>query len=268
MATDRRTLRIALTPLPPPEDDDGTGVVGTDTDEVSEDLQGASVRLEQDEYESDVDPCAELLGTGKLSNSGLGYDSTSGTLKVGIRAYITPADLNYSITITHGTLSAGQITESNYADTVTFRMDSAYLPEGISNLQYEWEGPVLNEQGEQVANPGVTVADGEASTSAPVYGNLRVTGTERYVYYIASIPQRSGSDINANDLSSVYAAKVIATWAGGATDLEINAPDPGGDCYSVVTVNDDDEEICYKKVVTVDPCTGEIQSEELQRVPC
>jgi len=215
-------------------DDSGTGVGGG----------SGNVSLEQEEFVADFDPCTD-----------------EGSLETKVRAYVSPAELNYNVSMTAtGTITPLGSTTSEFADTLTFRMGTtARARKPISDPSWAWEGPILNSDGETVSPPPVTF-DGTDTFSIPegseVYGNLRVTATETYDLYGVTVNRRA--EVDSNNEKSVFDNTFIAVWSGGARELVLQAPEISGRCRVEVNPDDDDGSGKWKLQIWKNKCNNQV----------
>lgn len=178
-----------------------------------------------------------------------------------IKAIVDPADLNYKATITQGTITpTGTRKTENFSETFTVREREEYdTRENLSNMTASWVGDVISMEGDIFTTPpSITIEGSVLKFGAKVgYGNVKVQGERAYVEHIA--------EIYYADLEDEEAAIAVFAWSGGVEDIEVKMPSMT--CKTEVDP-DDEHYTCYKRTVTVDPCTGEIISDETNRISC
>lgn len=242
-----------------PDDDSGfgsgDGLPGGDGD------GSGSVNLELVDSE---DPCGTWFAS--LLSGG------NGAFSFEIKAYVSPSDLNYNMETTNGSLVKGPLTEAEFSETISFRgRDTGSTSEESNVIEtFAWEGKIRNELGEITTAPSVTIDGNTVTLSKPVHADMRVTGTSVFVLWTLNLaPKSAGSYTNSDgetEEEAEYAATVTAYYQGGYSELRVSFPK----CkYSFQVNPDDDDDLqCYERVIYVDPCTGEVDHEELIRVSC
>lgn len=170
-----------------------------------------------------------------------------------ILARVNPENLNYSQTMTFGTITEGakgdintENKEVKFTDTDTASL--GYVPKDFS---YSWVRPVISVNGDHLDTPPSASVEGtNIVLSFKIgYGIMKVTYKSAAYRHIVEIEQDSTA---------------IFTWSGGVADIDVPLPDM--ECTTEIDPEDKYE--CYKRIVYVDPCTGEITSDSTQQMSC
>jgi hypothetical protein len=195
-----------------------------------------------------------------------------------------PADLQYRLEASHGTLGRRMVEETTHVESVQINLESSYefRESNVTRIvSASWEGAVYGEDGSVLhKKPSYTFINGvftfyEIDTSTPlkVFGMLRITYRMGYDKYVLTIPARDEGEYDTQGNEAAYQSTVMAFYDGKVESMDVDLPDLSGTAcgnYSqtYMTVDDDDEGDCYKLYLKVHKCTGEEISRELKQVPC
>lgn len=218
-----------------------------------------------------------------------------GRLIMAVRVYRSDVDLEYSLSVAHGELSADpEVVEEEAVESFFINLDTSLdlSKEGASEvLSAVWEGEVRDESGNLVANPptygaeqaakgervpwslpaapqsgSMSFANGVLSWPMKLHGTLRVRYLSVYERWLVTIEPREDESMYK---AESYYSHVSAFYAGRAEDADLT---PDFDCSSDSDDDDDDEdedEQCYWHVIEVDPCTMEPTGKEWDEIaPC
>lgn len=207
-----------------------------------------------------------------------------GCLTVEIQVHKSRRDLQYAAHVSFGELSERFVhTTTHQSSEIVQKADLLALDvDTVGGVDAAWEGPVFDVMGNQVTPPpSFTVSGSTLQWNIKVSGVIRVKYTEQHDAYTLTIIPRKSGEYEAGDIEGSYQSTFFATWAEGVEVHEIDLPDMGGNCRGMgerVIIDRDpndpddpdgtDDETCYKHVVLVDPCTGEIKDEWDEVVPC
>lgn len=251
----------------------------------SEDPSGDSVRLEQAEFEGGLLTYQDWLqdnGRGASIDSAIEYQeqkasicADDGHIDITIHAYPSRPDLEYRMEATYGELTQGASETSANVDRVRISYDTSYTVSGTLEgaVSARWDGPVFGEGGIRIEPPPTIEIDGGEITwgGESVLGTLALSyGLQRDVWVLTLFPRDEG-EYDGDDNEDAYASTVTAFWGStGYTELDVEIPDLDGYCITGggLVVNDGDDERCYDRRLVVDPCTGEVLSDQVVEVAC
>lgn len=196
-----------------------------------------------------------------------------------IRVYTEPFGMAYTPRITHGEIGPKLEETTEFVDQVKWRLDKTVkLSKTLSDIQVTWEGPVMNSLGEEIPPPNIHVgSDGKTLTADfPVYGVCLVKGIDRHYVHEVTIPQREEGEFDPDKPESIYDATFMAFYSNKVADIDVDPPPIRGSCDYRVKIqmgdgpgdSPDGSETCWKRVITINTCTGEIESDEKVQVSC
>lgn len=253
-----------------------------------EDLYGGDwLRLEQPEWLSPPD--GGFFGWLLSSDKGLSLETLQeywstyksfcnddGVLEVEIYVYRSRLDLEYILKADHGELAEGAVGTADRVRYVPVQMvDSIELDVPVEgDITTSWEGPVSDQNGDEIEGPERTIAGQKISFPFKVAGTLKVSFTEVRVVHILTITPRTGEDVDPERPSTAYQSTVRAFWGlGQYEEHEVDLPDMSGNCNrdSGSTSGGDsggDDEDCVRRVLLVDPCTLDIKDDYTESMAC
>lgn len=182
--------------------------------------------------------------------------------------------------MSNGVISDEAISEEQVTQSYTIKKPSKTISdfdEKVLTLDsYEWK-LVFDNNGAPTTPPVVEIVNGLPVWGEDVFGVLRLTYTKQVNYYELFITP----EVDTADPESSYQCTVMAIWAGGIETLEITAPDQNGSCKGgsfyfgpgedgdpSTQPEGDEGELCYKRIIKVNACTGEKLSDEVVQVAC
>jgi hypothetical protein len=182
----------------------------------------------------------------------------------------SPGELKAS----YGTLSPGskKIVERNESKTVSGAESLNLGKTIVGKLSASWEGPVIAEDGSTLSPPPSISVDGAVlSWGVKATGTIRLTYTEEYQNYTITLSPRSGMP-EGSSKEDAYQSTLYLTGADGKTTTQdVDIPDMSDPCISSVGGGPgpgDDDGDCVRRNILVDPCTGEVIREWLEKIPC
>lgn len=204
-------------------------------------------------------------------------DDESFTARIIIRTI--PRDLPYTFEVTSGEVGPRLREEIDSTKRVTFELEnSAQLNKIVTDITgAEWEGPILNQLGERVEAPEITIdniSGFNVLLNQEIYGNVNIRMREEYDVYEVKVPRRSDLDADPDNAAGVYDSKAVAVWNGNVTELTIEVPELIGNCQGGINVQvpdddpDDEDFDCFDLEITYNRCTGEEISRREIPVPC
>ncbi|MCB2217992.1 MAG: hypothetical protein KQH59_18170 [Desulfobulbaceae bacterium] len=215
-------------------------------------------------------------------------------LVVGVRVYRSDRELEYTLELSHGTLSDAPEAIEEEVERSSFMNLATSLDltdEGCLDLLWaRWEGTVRDAQGNPVANPptfgqpgqassgpgalgrptvpqlsGMSFANGVLQWPMALHGTLRYRFLTGYDRWEVTLTPRDGTN---QFKPENYESTLSAFFAGRAENLEL---DVDFDCSGTPGSDDEEEEQegCVDHIIEVYGCNGDPTGEEWDEVvPC
>lgn len=195
----------------------------------------------------------------------------SGSFMTRIQVIKSRPDLQYTLSITHGELGPQLQEEIDNNKRITFELkDRVNVEKNILAINsINWEGIIVDSQGSPTTPPILTIEGQYLVADKVVYGTANISFRESYEVYTATIPPRSGAEVDVDDPASLYDSTVAAIYSGRLEQLKIETPPLLGNCeggYEITAgPQDDDEEPppdtdptlrCYDLEIVYNRCTG------------